>query len=72
MCARAQEKRGARRGVDNAEPATDPGPSRPLSPQGVTTDDMVAALGLSHAELVTAINELLASVRENFGWREMG
>lgn len=43
---------------------------RPLPPlpllsstlQGVTTDDMVAALGLSHAELVTAINELLASV----------
>jgi hypothetical protein len=25
---------------------------------------MVTALGLSHAELVTAINELLASVRE--------
>lgn len=39
------------------------------SPQGVTTDDMVAALGLSHAELVTAINELLASVsREGVGW----
>lgn len=32
--------------------------------QGVTTDDMVAALGLSQAELVAAINELLASVRE--------
>ena len=43
-------------------PSLDPTSLPSLSLQGVTTDDMVAALGLSQGELVTAINELLASV----------